>query len=148
MIFSKKIILELCKGVHCVDLGESFQTHIYSQNLASIQPRTGPVKFARSSRAWPSTQSRAASRVQRSLHLATARAVVPPRVVADGRAAPETRGVPPRWWTNSPSRSWGRGALSLRGSAGLRDDPAGGWPSLKSSISNLTLSFQPNDQTL
>ncbi len=24
--------------VHCVDLGESFQTHIYLQNLASIQP--------------------------------------------------------------------------------------------------------------
>ena len=27
-----------CKGVHCVDLGESFPTHIYLQNLASIQP--------------------------------------------------------------------------------------------------------------
>ena len=43
------MILELCKGVHCVDLGESFQTHIYLQNLASIQPRTSPVKSARSS---------------------------------------------------------------------------------------------------
>ena len=41
------MILELCKGVHCVDLGESFQTHIYLQNLASIQPRTSPLKFAR-----------------------------------------------------------------------------------------------------
>ena len=40
------MILELCKGVHSVDLGESFQTHIYLQNLASIQPRTSPVKFA------------------------------------------------------------------------------------------------------
>ena len=29
-----------CKGVHCVDLGESFPTSIYLQNLASIQPRT------------------------------------------------------------------------------------------------------------
>ena len=49
-IFLTKIdIAELCKGVHCVDLGESFQTHIYLQNLASIQPRTSPVKFARSS---------------------------------------------------------------------------------------------------
>ena len=38
-------IAELCKGVHCVDLGESFQTHIYLQTLASIQPRTSPVKF-------------------------------------------------------------------------------------------------------
>ena len=35
-------------GVHCVDLGESFQTHVYLQNLASIQPRTSPLKFARS----------------------------------------------------------------------------------------------------
>ena len=48
--FEKNVILELCKGVHCVDLGESFPTHIYLQNLASIQPRTSPVKFARPSR--------------------------------------------------------------------------------------------------
>ena len=41
-------IRERCKGVHCVDLGESFPTSIYLQNLASIQPRTSPVKFARS----------------------------------------------------------------------------------------------------
>ena len=40
------MILEQCKGVHCVDLGESFQTHIYLQILASIQPRTSPLKFA------------------------------------------------------------------------------------------------------
>ena len=39
------MILEQCKGVYCVDLGESFQTHIYLQNLASIQPRTSPVKL-------------------------------------------------------------------------------------------------------
>ena len=41
-------IAELCKVVHCVDLGESFQTHISLQNLASIQPRTSPLKFAAS----------------------------------------------------------------------------------------------------
>ena len=35
-----------CKGVHGLDLGESFQTHIYLQNLASIQPKTSPLKFA------------------------------------------------------------------------------------------------------
>ena len=35
----------LCKGVHCVDLGESFPTHIYLQNLASIRPRTSHLKF-------------------------------------------------------------------------------------------------------
>ena len=34
--------------MHCVDLGESFPTSIYFQKLASIQPRTGLVKFARS----------------------------------------------------------------------------------------------------
>ena len=34
------MILDQCKGVHCVDLGESFQTHIYLQNFVSIQPRT------------------------------------------------------------------------------------------------------------
>ena len=39
--------------MHCIDLGESFPTHIYLQNLASIQPRTSPVKFARSPRTEP-----------------------------------------------------------------------------------------------
>ena len=43
------MIAELCKGVHCVDLGESFQTHIFLQKFASIQPRTSPLKFARPS---------------------------------------------------------------------------------------------------
>ena len=47
-IFFLSVILELCKRVHCVDLGESFQTHIFLQNLASIQPNTSPVKFAAS----------------------------------------------------------------------------------------------------
>ena len=42
-------IRERCKGVHCVDLGESFPTNIYLQNLASIQPRTSPNKFVSSS---------------------------------------------------------------------------------------------------
>ena len=42
-----------CKGVQCVDLGESFPTSIYLQNLASIQPRTSLVKFARSPRTDP-----------------------------------------------------------------------------------------------
>ena len=40
-IFSpRRIPRERCKGVHCVDLGESFPTSIFLQNLASIQPRT------------------------------------------------------------------------------------------------------------
>ena len=42
--FNEKIeSRERCKGVHCVDLGESFPTRIYLQNLASIQPRTSLV---------------------------------------------------------------------------------------------------------
>ena len=38
-------IRERCKGVHCVDLGESFPTNIYLQKSASIQPRTSRSKF-------------------------------------------------------------------------------------------------------
>ena len=34
------------KHVNLVDLGESFPTNIYLQNLASIQRRTSPIKFA------------------------------------------------------------------------------------------------------
>ena len=52
--FEKNVILELCKGVYYyfVDLCESFQTHIYLQNLASIQPRTSPLKFVGSRDSW------------------------------------------------------------------------------------------------
>ena len=57
--FWQKIeIAELCKGVHCVDLDESFQTHIYLQNLASIQPRTSPLKFVGSRDSWCRSRSR------------------------------------------------------------------------------------------
>ena len=35
-----------CKGVHRVDLGESFPTTISLQNVASIQRKTSPEKFA------------------------------------------------------------------------------------------------------
>ena len=38
-------IRDRCKGVHYVDLGESFPTSIYLQNLASIQPRTSLFNF-------------------------------------------------------------------------------------------------------
>ena len=34
-----------CKGVHYVDLGETFPTHIYLQHFSSIQPRTSPSKL-------------------------------------------------------------------------------------------------------
>ena len=36
---------ERCKGLHCVDLGESFHMSISLQILASIPPRTSLVKF-------------------------------------------------------------------------------------------------------
>ena len=38
-------IAELRKGVHWMDLGESFPTNIWLQKSDSIQPRTSPVKF-------------------------------------------------------------------------------------------------------
>ena len=44
-----------CKGVHYVDLGESFPTSIYLQKLASIQPRTSGSKFADISYSLPAT---------------------------------------------------------------------------------------------
>ena len=45
-IFDERIeIRERCKGVHCVDLGESFPTSIYLKKSASIQPRTSLSKF-------------------------------------------------------------------------------------------------------
>ena len=56
------MILEQCKGVHYVDLGESFQTHIYLQNFVSIQPRTSPVKFAAAGRATRGGEQRRAVR--------------------------------------------------------------------------------------
>ena len=43
-MLAKYQIAELCKGLHFVDLGESFPTSIQLQNLASIQPRTSPSK--------------------------------------------------------------------------------------------------------
>ena len=54
-------IAELCEGVHCVGLGESFPTNIWLQSLASIQPRTSLVKFARSPRTDPSGGHRRSS---------------------------------------------------------------------------------------
>ena len=41
----RRIPRERCKGVHCVDLCESFPTRIYLQKSASIQPRTSPSKY-------------------------------------------------------------------------------------------------------
>ena len=74
------MILEQSKGVLCVDLDESFQTHICLQNLASIQPRTSPVKFAGSRHVTgvggPATE-RPISKVMPYLRLALAAGVKP-----------------------------------------------------------------------
>ena len=46
-MFSKILRSERCKkNVNLVDLVKSFPTNILLQNLASIQKRTSPVKFA------------------------------------------------------------------------------------------------------
>ena len=59
------------KHVNRVDLVKSFPTHILLQNLASIQPRTSPVKFARSSgEPGSAASSRAAARPAASGELA------------------------------------------------------------------------------
>ena len=48
-----QIGFKLCKGLYCIDLGESVQVRIYLKKSASIQPRTSPAKFARSPRTDP-----------------------------------------------------------------------------------------------
>ena len=74
--------------VHCVDLGESFPTSIYLQNLASIQPRASLVKFARSPRTDPPGST--VWRVQRAG--AERRGVGRARFTGVGRARARGRG--------------------------------------------------------
>ena len=85
----------MCKGVHCVDLGESFQTHIYLQNLASIQPRTSPVKFARPSNAAAACPTGAGSdgAGQPRLWSTIQRQVTSARGKCRGRSTPDEGGV-------------------------------------------------------
>ena len=45
-IFSEILRSERCRHVNLVDLVKSFPTNIYLQNLASIQKRSSPIKFA------------------------------------------------------------------------------------------------------
>ena len=52
--------------MHCVDLGESFPTHIYLQNLASIPPRTSPLQTAAA--AAPGSPARQRRRASISCH--------------------------------------------------------------------------------
>ena len=86
------MILEQCRGVHCVDLDESFPTSIYLQNLASIQPRTSLVKFARSPRTDPPGVLALARRAAPCEHRRVRGKFYPlPRVLARGDAQSDTR---------------------------------------------------------
>ena len=78
MFNEKSEISERCKGVHCVDLGESFPTSIYLQNLASIQPRARSADALR--------QMRRTTRPTRAL-----RAPRDPRRWAQGAPPPGSR---------------------------------------------------------
>ena len=82
-----------CKWVHCVDLGKSFPTHIYLQVLASIQPRTSPVKFTRSP--W--------AQIPRELMK------LPLAVQLQRRSRVLAKTCAPRW--GSRRRSWGAGCV-------------------------------------
>ena len=42
--FRKKVILDRCKGVHCVDLGESFPTNIYLAKFGFDTAENEPPK--------------------------------------------------------------------------------------------------------
>ena len=101
--------------MHCVDLDESFQTHIYLQNLASIQPRASPVKIARSSRcrcrSSAGSSRRAGSRCPGTLQ----------RLCTSDRAGDRTEATSKydRW--NSERGSWLRGAGGRCGLEGGRE---------------------------
>ena len=43
---NKKLSLERCKGVHFVDLGERFPTHIYLQNFGFDTAEKEPFKVS------------------------------------------------------------------------------------------------------
>ena len=83
--FEKNEITERCKGVHCVDLGESFQTHIFLQKLASIQPRTSPVNLARPSRFRPGTATQAGEVAEETVIALGDGSLVPAASAADLR---------------------------------------------------------------
>ena len=74
----------------CVDLGESFPTHIFLHNLASIQLRTSPFKFARSPRTDPPG-------LQHERNESNVLASVPPGVARLERPLFLTRLQTPHW---------------------------------------------------
>ena len=92
-----------CKGVHCIDLGESFPTHILLQNLASIQPRTSLVKYARSPRTDPpgAFGNSDRSALRRCLNMS----FLIPKSFFSRLGRPCTERCPTRRSARSPSRS-------------------------------------------
>ena len=89
------------KHVNLVDLVKSFPTNIYLQNLASIQKRTSPVKFA---------------------HLAEKSESAVRCRIFQPRGAPLKAGAGARTSRTRPQRSrsagWGRPTSELKGSIG------------------------------
>ena len=71
------------KHVNLVDLVKSFPTNIYLQNLASLQKRTSPVKFAHlAEKSGNGSISNLSTRERRSLLAAATNSLVLARKVA------------------------------------------------------------------
>ena len=71
------------KHVNLVDLVKSFPTNIYLQNLASIQKRTSPIKFAHlAEKSEKGSISNLSTRERRSLLAAATNSLVLARKVA------------------------------------------------------------------
>ena len=87
------------RHIHLVDLVKSFPTNIFLQNLASIQKRTSPIKFAHLAE-----KSEKGSMSNLSTQAGTAAAARPPAA----------RTAPPRWKAGPP----GRAGPKLKGSVG------------------------------
>ena len=106
------MIPKRCKGVHCVDLGESFPTHIFLQNLASIWPITSPVKVARSLRTDSPGNPRASD-----AHLLHVLLQVDRQRVREGLEPVELRNMGARARDQPRKRVQARGPLALLGEA-------------------------------
>ena len=79
------------KHVKLVDLVKSFPTNIYLQNLASIQKRTSPVKFAHLAE-----KSEEGSISNLSTKAPPAPTSYPPGAEKPAKPAPKKRKVPPK----------------------------------------------------
>ena len=110
------------KHVNLVDLVKSFPTNIFLQDLASIQKRTSPIKFAhlaeKSEKGSTSNLSTKAARGSASSWTGSTR--TPPATRRRSRTTSRSRSARPsgrRLTTGSARRSWPR-APELKGSIG------------------------------